>query len=74
MSEQIDVAQDQVGLGDDTDLEPVMVGQLFQNSARNLEAFLRRLIGIGRSADGDLLAAFYRLNSCRSSLAVCCLT
>ena len=56
-AQQFDVAADQVRLGDNSDLQATMLGEFFQDSAGDLEALLRRLIGVGRGANGDLFAA-----------------
>ena len=39
--------------------EAPMQGEFFQDAARDLEALLGRLVGIGGRADGDLLAALH---------------
>src|SRR5581483_8427884 len=54
--QQLDIAQHQIGLGDDAEPQAVVQRQLFQNAARDLVAPFSRLIGIGRRAQRDLLA------------------
>ena len=56
-AQKVDVANDEVGLGDDAQLKPAMLRDFLQNAAGDLEASFGRLIRVGRGADGDLLAS-----------------
>ena len=52
--QQVEISKNQVSLGDEAEIQPVMPRQFFQNCARHFEAALGGLIGIGGGADRDL--------------------
>jgi hypothetical protein len=60
-SEEIEIPHDGDALARDAHAEPAHAYDRAQDVARDTKASLRRLIGIGRGADRDLLAALARL-------------
>ena len=52
--EEIDVAGDEGGLGDDADAEAFLAGEDFEEGAGDAYAAFDGLVGIGGGADGDL--------------------
>ena len=46
-SQQVEIADDEIGLGDDAEFEAAMTGEFFKNAAGDFVAALRGLVGIG---------------------------
>src|SRR5579864_797427 len=51
--QQVEVADNEIRLGHNAELEAAMMCELFQNSAGDFVTALGRLIGIGRGAERD---------------------
>ena len=53
--QQVDVARDEVGLGDDAEAQAAVFGEDLQQAARNTDAALDGLIRIGGRTNDDLV-------------------
>ncbi len=56
LGQQVDVARDQAGLGDDAQPMPLTPGKYLQQAARDAHPPFDRLVGIGGGAQGNLVA------------------
>src|SRR5690242_2848213 len=60
-AENIEVTEHQVGFRDNSQFEPVVLGQFFQNGTGDAVAALARLVGVGGSTNGDFFAGLHLL-------------
>ncbi len=59
-AQKIDIADDEIGFGDDPQLEATMARELFENAARDFVAALGRLVRIGCGAERNGFARLDR--------------
>ena len=53
LAKQVEIADDQVALGDEAEAPAALFGEDFEDGAGALEAALGGLVGVGGGADGD---------------------
>src|SRR5208282_2411851 len=51
LAKKVEIADDEIGFGDDPQLEAAMTSELFENAARDFVAALGGLVGIGCGAE-----------------------